>query len=65
MTRKFERVGRGMSMEQVTAVLGTPDETSRLTFGNETLTTWIYHTEGEPAYVWFGEDGTVKIMSVK
>ena len=65
MTRDFERVATGMSMEQVEAILGPPDEVHPTGFGDEKMTTWTYHAEGGLLFVWFDNNDQVKLKSQK
>ena len=64
MVSGFEQIERGMDKDQVVSIIGDPTETRHLSFGNELLTTWVYHNNGKVSYVWFGEDERVKITSV-
>ena len=65
MRQDFERIQRGMSMEQVEAILGPPDEVHPTGFGDEKMTTWTYHSEGGLLFVWFDENDHVKLKSQK
>jgi hypothetical protein len=65
MKQDFERVGRGMSMEKVEAILGPPDEVHPTGFGDEKMTTWAYHAEEGLLFVWFDENDNVKLKSRK
>jgi hypothetical protein len=63
MTRHFERISRGMTMDAVEAILGPPEESYPTSFGAERMTTWTYHVEGQRFFVWFDENGEVKLKS--
>jgi hypothetical protein len=65
MARDFGRIERGMSMEQVEAILGPPDEVHPTGFGDEKMTTWTYHAEGGLLFVWFDNNDQVKLKSQK
>jgi hypothetical protein len=65
MTRDFGRIERGMSMEQVEAILGPPDEVHPTGFGDEKMTTWTYHAEGGLLFIWFDNNDQVKLKSQK
>lgn len=63
MKRDFQRVLAGMSMDDVEAVLGPPEESHPTSFGAERMTTWAYHADGVRLFVWFDESGHVKLKS--
>ena len=63
MKRAFERISRGMSMDDVKDILGPPDESHPTSFGAEKMTTWAYRADGGRLFVWFDEDGRVKLKS--
>lgn len=63
MKQDFERVQRGMSMEEVEAILGPPDEAHPTSFDPDQTTTWTYNHEGERLFVWFDSAGQVKLKS--
>ena len=63
MKRDFERVLAGMSKEDVEAVLGPPEESYPTNFGAEKMTTWAYRADGRRLFVWFDENGQVKLKS--
>ena len=63
MLRKLEKVKLGMSREDVTKILGAPDETRQVPFGGEILTGWVYHSEAKLIQVWFDERGTLRLKN--
>jgi hypothetical protein len=65
MKQDFERIGRGMSMEQVETIMGPPDEVHPTGFGDEKMTTWTYQAEAGMVFVWFDGNDQVKLKSQK
>ena len=63
MMEGFEQVSMGMSMNEVEAILGLPEESHPTSFGARKMTTWAYHVGGRRLFVWFDEDGQVKLKS--
>ncbi len=63
MKRDFQRVLAGMSMDDVEGVLGPPEESHATSFGAERMTTWAYRADGGRLFIWFDEDGRVKLKS--
>ena len=63
MKRDFARIVRGMSMDQVEAILGPADATHPTSFGTEKMTTWAYRDDTGQRFVWFDKDGRVKLKS--
>ena len=46
MMEGFEQVSMGMSMNEVEAILGLPEESHPTSFGARKMTTWAYHVGG-------------------
>jgi hypothetical protein len=65
MKQDFDRVQRGMSMQEVEAILGPPDEAHPTSFGAEQMTTWTYDHDCGRLFVWFDTAGQVKLKSLK
>ena len=63
MKAAFARVSTGMSMDDVKAILGPPEESHPTSFGDENMTTWAYHAGGQRLFVWFDDNGQVKLKS--
>jgi hypothetical protein len=63
MSAGFERIRKGMAMDDVRSILGPPDRERPLPFGQEELTTWVYHQEGKEFCIYFDESGKVRITS--
>lgn len=63
MLPRFSEVERGMSADQVVAIIGDPDRIRSLTFGDETWTTWTYQRQRKRLFVWFDRDDKVKLKS--
>jgi len=63
MKQNFEQIVSGMTMDEVEAILGPPDKSHPTRFGDGKMTTWAYRADGELLFVWFNENGKVRVKS--
>jgi hypothetical protein len=61
MQQKFQQVKLGMCKEDVTKLVGEPDDTREVPFGGEVLTAWVYRKAASPVSVWFDRDGKLRL----